>query len=175
MNNTKVTKKAARKPLQRAYWPNCSVCQFLKKNKDIRDRIMQSTYFNPLGNESLLTIFHEVGDPFPPTSIYTHIQRHQTRDIIKAEKRLTKATTNRPVISFVDDNNNLVGPPQHVLGLDEFIREGREKLATGELGITSSTYLQAIKVKADIEKSTKDRRADLFKTMFKGAAPIENN
>jgi hypothetical protein len=173
MGNTNKTLKTGRKPLQRVYWPNCRVCQFLKKNKDVRDRVLQSTYFNPYGNEALLSIFHDIGDPFPPSSIYTHIQRHQTRDIIKAEKRLDNLDNAAVAVSLVETGTS--NYPQHIEGLDEFIREGREKLARKDLSISSSTYLQAIKIKAEIERSTKDRKADLLKTMFAGAGPTEKN
>lgn len=57
---------------------------------------------------------------------------------------------------------------EHEVALDEFIHEGRNKMARGELSITSQTLLQAIKTKADIEKNTKDRRMDMIKAFFLG-------
>lgn len=63
---------------------------------------------------------------------------------------------------------DVVSRAQHELGLDEFIRSGRDKLLRGEMTITATNYLQAIKIKSDNEKNTKDRRLEMIKNFFSG-------
>lgn len=114
-------------------------------------------------------------------NMYSHFKRHQPKDVAKKiedekdalhrdmKKGLVKLppqyVSGIPLAVLGDD----VKP--HEVGLDEFIKLGREKLNRGEMPINAATYLQAIKTKADIDKANKDRGVDVFKTMFKGAAP----
>jgi K+-transporting ATPase c subunit len=60
---------------------------------------------------------------------------------------------------------------KYELGLDEFIEMGRAKLKIGDMNISAANYISAIKVKADIESRTKDRRLEMLRSMFAGAAP----
>lgn len=134
---------------------------------------MQSTYFEPQGSESLSNVNHAFGDPFGISLIYAHMKRHQAKDLIKAAKKFdgngNLIIDNRfpATIEVVEADSN--STTNHELGLDDFIAEGRNKLARRELAISATTFLQAIKIKADIEKSTKDRRLDAMKSMFGGA------
>lgn len=139
---------------------------------------MQSTYFNPNGHESAMAVVHAFGDPFLTTTFYAHMQRHQAKDVIDAERRFSveEATKLREqgitpnATALVKGVEGEVGSTgQHESGLDEFIAEGRAKLLRREMSITATTYLQAIKIKADIERTTKDRRLDMVKTLM-GAA-----
>jgi hypothetical protein len=77
------------------------------------------------------------------------------------------------VIAKVDATAKIIeaGKTNADMGLDDFIQAGRDKLARGELVINSQTFLTAIKIKKDDEKSNKDRKVDLLRTMFSGAGP----
>lgn len=158
---------AKNKPVTRTYWPNCAVCQFMKKNRDFRMRVMQSTYFNPDGTESLSAVSRAFGDPFPGSSLRTHMVRHQKRDIIRAEAKINPIETTNPVGVMLDATGD------HIGSLKNFIREGDAKLQKGEMSITATTYLQAIKIMADVEKGNKDRKFDAMKFMM-GANSASN-
>lgn len=171
-------RKKRSKHLARVYWPNCAVCQYLKKNKDVRYRMMQSTYFNPQGSESLMDVVHAYGDPFGPSTVYAHMRRHQAKDLIKAERMLENYEDNKINKGLVDNTVSVIeasveSTDKHEIGLDQFIAEGRDKLVRGEMQVSATTFLQAIKIKADIQKSTKDRRLDAMKAMFSGASGRE--
>lgn len=127
---------------------------------------MQSTYFNPKGQESLAMVIHDFGDPFPLSTCYAHMQRHQDEDLIRARKRFQTIAPPEDTQAMTAIEGQVVSEAQHETGLDEFIREGREKLLRKEMSISATTYLQAIKIKADIDKSTKDRRLDAAKAFF---------
>lgn len=168
-----------RRTATRIYWPNCQVCQYMKKNKQFRYDVMQSTYFNPHGQESLMEVNRRYGGLFTSSTLYAHMKRHQHKDILAAEKRadeMEKAAKGiKPILPAVVQavEGQVVSTQDHERGLDKFIREGEEMLDRREMKLSATTYLQAIKIKADIEKSTKDRRLDAVKSMFKGISGNE--
>lgn len=153
----------------RIYWPNCSVCQYMKKNADFRFRIMQSSYFHEGAHESPAKINKSFGMPFKTVTLYAHLNRHQKRDRIKAPMPIAVPE----VVNSVEATP--ITTTEHEMGLDEFIREGRAKLARREMQVTASTYLQAIKTKAEIEKSTKDRRLEAIKAFFTDGKPQKSS
>lgn len=185
-------------PKNRIYWPNCSVCQHMKKHKDYRYACMRSTYFDPNGGESLLAVNERYGNPFKLPTLYRHMTRHQKVDIERAE-RLAKiagepskvwqrqtgqskhkreaeevklAKTESLLANTVEVIEADVMPRQaYEVGLDQFIAMGADRLKHGEMSISAANYISAIKVKAEIERTTKDRRLEMLKNMFVGAAP----
>ena len=143
----------------------------MKKNKDFRFRIMQSTYFNPQGSETMMDVVHSWGDPFGSSIMYAHFKRHQAKDLIRAASKFDEngnlAIDNRmkptiEVIESIDPKSTT----NYELGLDEFIKAGRDKLARGEMQVSGTTLVAAINAKANIDKNTKDRRLDTIKAFF---------
>lgn len=146
----------------------------MKGDSAFRYRVMQSTYFNPNGDETLMDVLHAFGDPFKPSSMYAHMQRHQIDDVIKAKEAFNKAMALQDALPPVSVANPVKvieeqNKEEHEMALDEFIREGRDKLAEGKLTITASSFLTAVNIKANIKKSDKDRKADMIKA-FMGKA-----
>lgn len=139
---------------------------------------MASTYFTPTGVETLSDVVYRYEVPLKLPAIYNHMKRHQWKDLQKAEeaqapKEVTlPSVLQPPIVAAVE--GEVVSTQDHEVGLDDFIRKGREKLMADQLPITATTYLQAIKIKADIDKNTKDRRLDAVKSLFKGAAPKQD-
>lgn len=189
-------------PKNRVYWPNCMVCQYMKKHKDYRAACMRSTYFYPTGSESLKEVNERYGDPFKLPTLYRHMTRHQKKDIEIAENMVSvtgepskvwQRHTGQTAHKRVEESRQLaktedilgttvavveadVLPRQaYEIGLDEFIALGRDRLKHGDMAISASNYIAAIKTKAEIERTTKDRRLEMLKNMFVGAAPKEVN
>jgi hypothetical protein len=188
-----------KKNANRVYRPNCSVCQYMKKNPDFKRACLQSTYFDPNGRESLMTVNERWGYPFKMPTMYRHMQRHQVQDIQRAEafakiegkeskvwqrstsqtlhKREAKEKELEKVDELLDNTVKVIegevlpSRQKHEVALDKFIALGEEEMRQGKLSITSSHLLNAIKIKADIEMRTKDRRLEMLKNMFTGAAP----
>lgn len=163
----------------------------MKKDKDFRDACMACTYFNPDGKETLMDVNNRYGHPFKMPTLYRHMTVHQAEDIHMAEKlleirgiksvnwqRQTRATKPDIDIKTVESTVEIVegkkGKPTFEVALDEFIDVGRAKMDMGQIPISATNYIQAIKVKADIDKSNKDRKLDLLKGMFQGAAPKQD-
>lgn len=133
----------------------------MKRNKNFTERLFSSKYFDKTSDESLPQVIRDFQAPLNVQSVYVCLKRHHlqyTTDLKKFEN----------TIQLIDPQ---AGETEHELGLDEFIKRGREKVNTGEIAINATSYLAAIRIKADIEKSSKDRKLDMLKQMFQGAAP----
>lgn len=147
----------------RIYWPDCKVCQYMKRNPPFKDQIMESSYFDPQGKESLAEVLHRWGDPFPMPSVYSHMRRHQSKetraiDVIAPIEAIPLDAIETPVTSET----------AHERALDEIIAKGRQAIRTGELKVTLQGLNSAVKTKAEIERSTKDRRLEAVKAFFLG-------
>lgn len=147
----------------RIYWPNCAVCQYMKRNPTFKSQVMESNYFDPQGSETLAEAVHRWGDPFSMPTIYSHMRRHQSKDTRAID--IVAPVEAVPIEAIEGD---VVSLTPHERGLDEIITKGRNMVAKGEIKITAQALLTAIKTKAEIERSTKDRRLDMVK-MFSGA------
>ena len=164
--------KTKRSSVRRIYWPRCMVCQYEQKHKDFRYRLMNSTYFVPAGTESASEVLAAFGSPFGTSTFYAHMSRHRHQDLIKAQKKYDQLQdrTHKPdpkaLIQVVE--GDVIQRSEHELALKEIVAEGRAKLAAGDMTITLTGMINASKALADIDKSTKDRRMDAVKTMFKG-------
>lgn len=160
--------KTTRRHTTRVYWPSCTICQYMKRHQDFRLAILNSTYFNEEGIESPNQVMKRYGVDFKIRTMYSHFQRHMYREIYSKTELAKQPVMIQGVPSDIIADEG--GTPAEI-GLEQFIKLGTAKLNRGELPINASNYLQAIKIQTDKEIKTKDRKADLFKTMFKGAAP----
>lgn len=177
-------------PTKMVYWPNCVVCNFMQANPAFKARLMQCSYFDPNGIESLPTVLHDWAEPFTAQTCYRHIERHQPEDRVKALIRFKEDEIDRrgqspwkgkspkyrgprvPTATPLDAKELLEGEivPEgnHERVLDSFIAKAEEKMKSGAMAITATNMLNAIKIKADIQKSAKDRRMDMIKSFFIG-------
>ncbi len=147
----------------------------MKSHKEFRLQLMQSSYFNPDATASPIDIVKAFGAPFKNDMVYYHLKKHQDQSITKTKRKLKELQDKGILKNTIDlvetttDSTTL-----HEIGLDQFIQQGRDNLASHELPISAPTYLQAIKIKADIEKTTKDRRLEAMKSMFSGGGASGN-
>jgi 5-hydroxyisourate hydrolase-like protein (transthyretin family) len=174
------------------------VCQYMRKHQDYRYACLRSTYFDPNGKESLLATNERYGKPFKLPTLYQHMKRHQKRDIERSERlaeitgepsktwqrktvkteliRAEKKKELEKVEDVIQNTETVIDAPlsrrqQYEIGLDEFIALGRDRLKHNEMAISAANFIAAVKVKADIERTTKDRRLEMLRSMFSGAAP----
>lgn len=150
----------AQKNRGRIYWPNCNVCQYIKRNPELRKQIYESTYYDPMGSESLMQVFRRWGEPFKEPTIYSHMRRHQAKPTVEIE--LAAPVTAVPLEELEPE---VTSGSAHERGLDEIISKGRNMLRSGELKITTQSLLTAIKTKSEIEKSKKDQGLEAMKLM----------
>lgn len=158
--------------------PNCSVCQYAKRNKEFRLRVFESTYFNPDGRESPMDVNRSYGSPFGQSLLYACLKRHHGHNIVRAPATVTddgKVVVDNRFKQTFDIIETIPGNVSNAeLGLEEFIKQGRDKLARGEMQITATTFVAALGKRMEIDAKTKDRRADMLQGLFKGAAPKQD-
>lgn len=135
---------------KRIYSPTCSVCQFMRRHPDFRAQIIESKHFNTDGVETVRDVCKRWDLPFTETTVYRHLAKHQPKDLTTIPESDVKVVESKDA---------------HISGLDDFIAQGREKLARGELHISADSFLKAVKTKADIESKNKDRSLDALKLM----------
>lgn len=134
----------------------------MKKNKEFRLRILNSSYFNSEASESVLDVNKAFGNLFKIGTLYQHLSRHQQVDKITAPTVIPQLE----VVSAVE--GKVLSGAEHEVGLDEFIKKGRDALARGDMVINAPNFISAIRTKAEIEARTKDRRLDMIKAFFIG-------
>jgi hypothetical protein len=152
----------------------CAHCRYLKKYQGYCQELFHSKYFDTQAQLSLPDVLRKYDVKTPVQSVYNCLKRHHAQYAKPEQRAVTRLGINiqtelQATESLLEQPNGIT--TNHELGLDEFIDMGRRKVAAGEIAITGQTYLTAIKVKADIEKTNKDRKLDMLKTMFAGAAP----
>lgn len=164
----------------------CQVCQYLKRNNDFKVALLLSSYFNPKGQESLPEVNKRFGQPFTLITLYKHAQRHMKPNVPRwmksaglEEKKNWHLALEKTKVATADKLEALENTMEivertptstsaHEQTLDDFITKGHEMIKDGQLKVTAQTLVQAIKAKADIEKSNKDRKMDAMKTLFAG-------
>lgn len=154
--------------------PECSVCRYMNRHPEFRQQIEASSYFVPGAPESLMGVVKRWDDPFIPVTMYYHMKKHMVANEIKG-LRQTEEQMKQAAVPLDVIEGEVKSDTYHERGLDEFIMKGRELVARGELKINSATYLKAIQLKLDAEKSTKDRRLDAFKMMSGAFKQKETN
>lgn len=155
------------------YSKRCVHCKYMKKKPGYTYRVFNSKYFNSQGQESLPDVWRSFGVDMHPQTIYNCLKRH-----FKNYKPAVSMTLNGDISQKLAATEGLlegrIPLNSHEVGLEEFISQGREMVRRGEMAITASNYITAIKVKSEIDRTNKDRKLDLLKTMFSGAAPKDN-
>jgi hypothetical protein len=165
----------------------------MRRNRDFGVALLLSSYFQPKGKESLPEVLKRFGSPWPLISLYSHCQRHmrdnlprwmKSYDLVEKKNwekalehtRIATAEKKELIENTLEViNKTSTSTTPHEQSLDDFITKGAEMVKEGKINITATTYIQAIRAKADIEKSNKDRRLDAMKAMFTGAAPKSND
>lgn len=155
----------------------CKHCKYMKKYPGYTYRLFNSKYFDKQGMESLPDVMRAFKVPINQQTVYNCLKRHFPSYNNRAAVSVNNKGQTIVDARFAATETVLDTPTgtvkMHEAGLDEFIAEGRNMVKRGEIAITAANYITAIRVKADIEKSNKDRKLDLLKTMFSGAAPSE--
>ena len=134
----------------------CKVCQTLKTDKKLMERIYNSKAFIP-GGESLRALSRDYVAQFEYQSLYNHAKTHQglseedlDNKLMMREAREIEVAQLRKIVRHQEMRDELLG-----LGMDG-IRDDKIKL-------NSNNVIQLLKQKADIESKSKDRELDVAK------------
>lgn len=134
----------------------------MRRNPKFKDDVLGSTYFDPAGTKGAAGVLVSWHKPFADQTLYKHIKNHMVTDVTLAEERRAKLLLGPVKTDILQTDPGT----SHMQGLEEFIAQGRTMLHQGRLQITGTTYLQAIKIKADVVEKNKDRKLDAIKAFF---------
>ena len=129
---------------------SCRVCQAVKTNNVLLNRIYNSAFFMNTG-ESLKTIAEDYSDKFSYVGLRNHVQKHQfMSDEDFTNRHLQKISKKAELnIARKKIESNQVW--------NEVIEQAMGKLQAGELQIRTTDLLKAAKDKSDFEFKKKDQ------------------
>lgn len=148
------------------YKAKCKVCDTIKLDSGLIERIFQSSFYIPGSPLTLKEIWREQGAeeaPFAYLSLTKHVKKHQymTHTELEREKLSTmvhKAQTN--AIKHTLENITHGSVRRTVM------EKGMEALESGDMKISAKDMLSAASKEADIEEKAKDRNAEMQKMIF---------
>ena len=137
----------------------------MKKNQVWYEELKKTSYFDPTSPENAAMFFQRTAPPISREAYYRHLRNHTALLKARIQSARTRHENGRLVKQEVIDLKILADDPpaDHVDALDDVINKFHRAVREGKVPMTMQGGLQAIKIKADIEKSNKDRKVDLFK------------
>lgn len=150
---------------------NCQVCNYSKAHPDFHEAILHTKHIDINNKDTVTDVWKRFNVPLPYTSVMQHVRRHiiPAYESFKERMIVRQAISDKKLVTEEDLKKALEGEvgtkASHEQTLDSFIDEFDELIKDGKVKITAQTGLQAIKIKADIEKANKDRKLDAFKMM----------
>jgi len=160
------------------YYPRCRTCAYAKENSHWRKQLQQTRWFDENSPETISDFYHRTTPPVPYLAFYRHMLNHTTvmkHSLENRKKKEQGLPINReiaPDILVPDLSNVEVVDTDYMGALDETIRKFHTAVRTNKIPLSLTGGLQAIKIRADIDKSNKDRKLDAFKA-FSGMAKSE--
>lgn len=168
------------------YSKRCKVCIFMKKHRDFRVRVYESTRFNPEGAETLTDVCNAYPEGPSVPAVYDHIKKnhldidpehhqamYEQRLIAKQQER-AQELLERPEGFKPGITVELEDKEPYIKALDDYIEYGAQQVRMRKLKITPNSFIAAINAKAAINKGNKDRTADFVKALAAMAAPKGN-
>ncbi len=157
----------------RIYYPRCRSCAYAKENKLWQKQLLRTQWFDKDSPETVADFYKRTAPPVPYLAFHRHLENHTAISRMRSEraKKLIeegKIAQRKPdlVPSLVTDVI-VEANTDHEAALDDVIRKFHTAVRNNKIPITMSHGLQAIKIKADIDKSNKERKVDLMK-LFSG-------
>lgn len=146
----------------------CKVCQAVKENKTLLNKIYNTNYYMKTSKTSLMQLHEDYADQFSYRGLLSHVKNHQfmseddytTRHLRQIANKAEKQILKRQIES------------KEVW--DEVINQGMEKLQNGEITMKTADLLKAAKDKSDFEMKTKDQQMQMAEMMWFFASG-ENN
>ena len=158
------------------YKKNCLTCRASKNDAKLRQRIKHATYDRDVGDETLADIAIDLH--ISKIAVYNHAKKHikdvevsnDQRAVRVAKKVADIKTAAMKKIELSIDHEDIVGEPESVMALKEYITQGHALVKEGKLNITAQSFLQAVGKDIDYESKKKDREVDIIKTMYRFAS-----
>lgn len=135
-------------------------------------QLLATDWFDPRSPERSVDFFRRTAPPMPYLAFHRHLQNHTTISKKRAEVARNLHATGR-----IDNRKDIIPfeigdvvdgkAADHEQALNDTIRKFHTAVRNNKIPLTLTGGLQAIKIKADIDRSNKDRKIDLVK-LFSG-------
>lgn len=153
------------------YYKRCATCNYMRKNPGWYKQLKKTSFFTENSPETPLQFYNRTQPPMGLAAFYKHMKNHTT---LAKEKMMAQTLTatkpDLPVFGELIEG----GDTDYVQALDDTIRKFHTQIRDNQIQLTLTGGLQAIKIRADIEKANKDRKLDAFKA-FSGMAKHETS
>lgn len=127
----------------------CKVCNTVRKNKALLNRIYQSSHFVPHSKDTLLKISEETGIHY--RGLLNHVKKHQFIDSADYQEAMLKQA---------DDRLTKKAVAQAVKGqsaVQSIISRGHERLEAKEIDVNTDQLLRASQIQIASEEKKKDQ------------------
>lgn len=155
------------------YRVNCVVCKSCKALPSLKKRIRLAAFHRQDGDETLGDIANEFG--FSTKSIYNHAKKHIRPSETEGKKEIRVA---KKVIDFqaqaqkelelqLDKQtiDEIEARPAEIIGMDELIAQGVEEIRKGNMKLTATQFIAAVKVKTDWAAKQQSNKVEILRTI----------
>jgi len=146
----------------------CSVCQKIKTNKVLLNKIYDTTYYNKRAEQSLRQLAIEYQMPYQ--AMLNHAKKHQALDsdkLIDAQLQDVAKKAENSIIRKSLESKDI---------WDSVLEKGQESLAEGTMQIKAGDMLRAAKDKSDYDFKVKDQQLAMMEmVMFFASGEGETN
>lgn len=133
----------------------CKTCELVKNNKQLLNRIYNSSHFLPHSEDSLKQIAKEYSEFFSYPALLNHVKKHQFINAVdykdKMLRNAAKKAEAKAVMEMYQANNVQ----------DAVINVGMERLQNGEMKVSATNLLKAAKDKSDAQAKIRDQQLSL--------------
>lgn len=158
------------------YKPNCKTCQLSKgpQNVKIRQRILKAKFRREPGDETMSQIAAELGINWATFSNHCakHISERSVDSVtVNTAKKIQKVKVKQmKEMEIAFDHTDVVGEMDFERAAREIVALGIERLERGDITVTTTQLLQAIKIKSDYESKKRGQNTEIIKTMYRYAS-----
>lgn len=136
----------------------CKVCQAVKDNKKLLDRIYDAAY-NPSTKDSLYKVSSQHPE-FSYPSLLNHTKKHQFLTESQADQKKVQSMAEKSETAILQ---KVIG---HTDVRQQIMQKGMEKLEAGEMQLNAGHLLKAAKDQKDYEEKAADRQVAIMDMIF---------
>lgn len=167
--------------MKKKFNKNCKSCVLTsgKENQRLRGRIANA-YFRPdPASESCGQIADELGISRPSFSHHckNHLRaRHPEAKARQTASLITKAKAHiQKDLELSFDHEEVIAETDYEHGLSQTIALGTQRMERGEITVSTTQLLQAIKIKADYSAKKRGQDTELIKMMYRTASGLNKD
>lgn len=142
------------------YEGRCNVCRLAKHDQHLKRRIIHSTYYDISNIEPLTNIQKDYSGAFHYNTLLRHVNKHWV--FTEDEKLKYKKRTETAVIEKMPATETQLPQTAPYVNEDEVfdavIKQGLEKLQSGEMELSATNVIKAAESKANLNLKRKDQQ-----------------